>query len=299
MRHTLIVLLMTGLLVSLSAVSADKTLPFPVPLNHFFVVPDAATYKAIAGSEFLRKEFAVTETRTTVRADSTYTGFYLYGANTYFEFLDSINDNSIGKGDSGVAFSIDQAGGLQALAKALPAEFPEEAPTITRGYNDRAVPWFFMARPKSFPYKDKSGFSFWLMEYHPRFLAEWKPQPNSTNQGVTRHDILQRYAATLADKPAQPLLQDVIGLTVALDQARAVKWIELCRTFGYRVRTEKEASVLQGPDFTLRLIPATGAARGIREVKMRLSRKPAKAQEYKLGATALTLHGDSSATWTF
>lgn len=299
MKKTPLALILTAIVALVGAVVSAVTVLFAVSLNHFYVVPDAATYKAIAGSEFLKSEFAVTETRTTVRADSTYTGFYIYGVNTYFEFLELISDGSIAQGASGVAFGVDEPGALKAIAAALPEEFPGEAPLITRALNDRALPWFFMATPKSFPYKDPSGFSFWLMEYHPRFLAEWKPQPGSSNKGVSRREILERYAATLAGQPAQPLLQDVIGLTVALDEARIKRWAELCQAFGYRLGQEKDTTVLEGPDLTLWLVPASSERRGVREIRMRLSRRPANPGEHKFGTSVLTLRGDASATWSF
>jgi hypothetical protein len=299
MRTTLSALILTAFAVLLGAAFTAGTLPFPVFLNHFYVVPDATTYKAISGSEFLKNEFAVTETRTTVRADSTYTGFYVYGVNTYFEFLESISDGSIEKGASGVAFGVDEPGGLKAIAAAMPEEFPGEATLITRALNDRPVPWFFMATPKSFPYGDSSGFSFWLMEYHPSFLAEWKPQPQGSNTGVARRDILGRYAATLTGQPTQPLFQDVVGLTVALGEARIKRWSELCQAFGFRLGKERDAVVLEGPDLTLRLLPARSDWRGVREILMRLRRPPSNPTEYKLGTSRLALKGDTSATWSF
>src|SRR4030042_5040485 len=70
------------------------------------------------------------------------------------------------------------------------------------------------------------------------------------------------YAETLAGQPAQPLFQDVVGLTVALDEARIKRWTELCLAFGYRFENEKETTVLEGPDLTLRLPPARGGGRG-------------------------------------
>jgi hypothetical protein len=296
---------LTGIAIFLSFASlaaaafSAGTLPFPVSLNHFYVVPDAATYKAISESGFLKSEFAVTETRTTVRADSTYTGFYVYGVNTYFEFLESIDDGSIAKGASGVAFGVDETGGLKALAAALPDEFPGEAPLITRALNERSIPWFFMATPKSLPYKDPSGFSFWLMEYHPNFLAEWKPQPGSSNKGVARRDILERYAVALGGKPDKLLFQDVIGLTVALEEVRITRWSELCRAFGFRLGNEKGATILEGPDLILRLVPARSDWRGVREILMRLRRPPANPGEHKLGTSVLTLRDDATATWSF
>jgi hypothetical protein len=50
-------------------------------LNHFYVVLDSPTYKAVEGDAFLRLHFAVNEKRTTTNADVTYTGLYFYGCN--------------------------------------------------------------------------------------------------------------------------------------------------------------------------------------------------------------------------
>jgi hypothetical protein len=299
MRKNLLLQTLIAVVALLAAAFTAGTLPFPVSLNHFFVVPDAETYKAIARSEFLKSEFAVTETRTTVRADSTYTGFYVYGVNTYFEFLESISDGSIAPGASGVAFGVDEMGGLKAIAAAMPDEFPGEATLVTRALDGRPVPWFLMAAPKSLPYGDQSGFSFWLMEYHPSFLAEWKPEPGSPNKGVARREILERYAVTLDGKPDERLFQDVVGLTVALDAARIERWKAMCRAFGFRQGKDKEAAVLEGPDLTLKLLPAGEGGRGVREIQMRLRRRPSSPGEHRLGTSMLTLRDDATATWSF
>src|SRR5918998_6248173 len=82
-----------------SALGQGKAKRPPVFLNHFFVVVDSATYKDVERSAFLRQEFAVTERRTTVRNDVSYTALYFYGVNTYFEFFDaSAQDRFAGSG---------------------------------------------------------------------------------------------------------------------------------------------------------------------------------------------------------
>jgi hypothetical protein len=275
------------------------TVPFPVPLNHWFIVPDTATYKAIATSEFLQTRFAVTETRTTVRGDASYTGVYLYGTHTYCEFLDTSNDTRIGQGDSGVAFGVEQTAGLEAIARIVPREFQADPSLVTREYDGHAVPWFSMATPQSVPYADPSGFSFWLMEYHPRFLVEWRRSSTGLQQGITRADVLQRYAATRPVKPAAPLFEDVTGLTVALDETHMSAWVDLCKVFGYRVSVSSRETVLHGPDLTLKLIVATDGVRGVREITMRLRSMAPRAQEYQLGSTVLTLLRDGTGTWRF
>src|SRR6185503_282178 len=92
-------------------------------LNHFYVVIDSATYKDIEQSSFLRGEFAVTEQRTTVRTDMTYTGLYFYGTNTYFEFFDVSSDTSRQIGYSGFALGVDREGELQAINSELSSNF--------------------------------------------------------------------------------------------------------------------------------------------------------------------------------
>ena len=86
----------------------------PVYLNHFYVTVDPATYASIISSDFLRTRFAPFELRTTVRTDSTYTGAYFYGRNTYFEFFDSGKEHRV-PGDSALAFGVELPGGLDTL----------------------------------------------------------------------------------------------------------------------------------------------------------------------------------------
>ncbi len=284
----------TTVLAALAAAQEMKPLPFPVPLNHFFLVLDSDTYAAIEASQFLQTEFAVFERRTTVRADLTYTGVYFYGINTYFEFFDAAKEKGRRIGDSGVAFGVDNAGNVQHLQAVLGSDPPA---LITRQLGDRQVPWFHMLTPKDFPFQ--SGISTWIMEYHPRFLAEWHPEAGG-GEGVTRRQILSRYAATLQSSAKPPLLQDVVGLTIAVDESTSSRLAGLCQAFGYSSRKEGSTMELGGPDVVLRLIPATASVRGIQQVDFRVSRMPEKQSEFKLGPKAvLKFQGGDRAVWSF
>ena len=285
------------LLGMLTQSEAKSKLP-QVFLNHFYVVIDSATYKDIEHSPFLRREFAVTEQRTTVRTDRTYTGLYFYGTNTYFEFFDVSSDTSRQPGFSGIALGVDQAGELQVVAKELSATFPVVQGTITRQYNGKQVPWFYAGEQKDFPIDSDLG--VWFMEYHPRFLDEWNPQAGVRNQGVNRKQILQRYAAVLKDIPAEPRFEDVVALTVAVNEAHRKKLTELFKLLGYSERTVGDAKVLKGPGIELRLLQQTEVARGIQEITMRVRRKPKERSEFRFGAkSVLRFRGDGLATWSF
>jgi hypothetical protein len=272
------------------------SLPYALPLNHFYVVLDSATYKAIEQSSFLRREFAVTEQRTTTRTDITYTGLYFYGANTYFEFFDE-SSRAFGQvGDCGVAFGTDQAGASNAIKTELGSEFSVGEAPVTRQFNQKQVPWFYMAVPRNFPLT--SGIRPWVMEYHPLFLSEWNPQ--FSNEGISRKQILQRYAAVLKEKPAEPYFEDVIELTIAIDESTQKKLVKLCNLLGYGERIEPAATVLKGPDMALRLTPQADKARGIQKVTMRIRRRPEGRTELRFGSRSVLKFGDGGlASWSF
>jgi Family of unknown function (DUF5829) len=295
-------LTMIGAIMILFASSVDgqktEPLPFTVPLNHFFLVVDSAVYADIERSDFLRKEFAPSEQRTTVRTDMTYTGLYFYGVNTYFEFFDIAKETTRRLGNVGIAFGVDASGGLETLQQRIGSDLQVSRRPVTREFRGKPVPWFMMMAPGNV--SNVSALSTWVMEYDKRFLGEWNPEADGDNAGVSRKQVLRRYAAVLKDAPARPFLQDVVGLTVALDKNTLASFSNQCWLFGYKSRAEGEATVLEGPDIVFRLIPETQSARGIKEVRLRVTRAPEKQKVYRFGQNSvLTFHGGGTATWTF
>ena len=218
------------LLASVGPGQAKRALA-PVHLNHFYVVVDSTTYEAIAQSAFLRRELARTEQRTTVRKDMTYSGVYLYGTNTYFEFLEASDEPSRRPGSSGVAFGVDRPGALGELARDAATGISVVAEPISREFEGRQVPWFYIGGHEGF--SSESGLLVWFMEYHPRVLAEWNPRPGRTRFGVSRREVLERYAAVLEDVPSRPLLEDVAALTIAVDEPTHKKLVDLVTPLGY------------------------------------------------------------------
>jgi hypothetical protein len=269
----------------------------PVFLNHFYVVLDSPTYRAIEADEFLRKHFAVNEKRTTTNAEMTYTGLYFYGINTYFEFFDIGNSPQDCVGDSAIAFGVDQPGAIKSLREKLGSSLEPNLKSVTRLYQGKQIPWFLMATSKNLPYK--SGLSCWVMEYHPEFLGNWNAQPKGTNRGIARKEILERYSEVLPPID-EPYLQDVVGLTLAADADAANNLIDFCLQLGYQIERKQNEDVvaLNGPDFVLLLIPSTKNVRGIREIKMRTRNLPEREKKPQLGQSSLKFAG-SSAIWSF
>jgi hypothetical protein len=278
------------------AAAQERTRPsFPVPLNHFYLSLDPETFAAIENSKFMRAEFAVFERRTTVRTDKTYTGIYFYGLHTYFEFFDASKQTEFKIGSSGVAFAIERPEGLKVLQARLAVAAPK---LITREYNGLQIPWFYMLDLENF--FPNSVLDSWIMEYQSRFLAEWHPETGRAKTGIRRERILQRYKAVLPNATQRPLFEDVIGLTIAADGATIAKMKELCENFGYRASLDREATVLEGPDFALRLIPETASARGIKQVIFRVRRNPTGQSEFTFGPrSVLKFQHNGRAVWVF
>ena len=267
-----------------------------VLLNHFYMVLDSPTSKAIEEDVFLRKHFAVNEKRTTTNADITYTGRYFYGVHTYFEFFDIADSPQHRIGDCAIAFGVDQPGAVRVLQENLGPSLEPSVLSVTRLYHGKHIPWFYMAMLRNLPYE--SAMSSWVMEYHPEFLAAWNPQPREANQGISRRQILRRYAEVL-EPVDEPRLEDVIGLTVAADALATDSLIHFCLRLGYSSAREQDGNVtLHGPDFVLRLIRATEHVRGIREIKMRTRALAQGEGEHPLGQSVLKCVG-RSAIWSF
>ncbi len=260
------------------------------------MVLDSPTYHALEEDAFLREHFAVNEKRTTTNAEMTYTGLYFYGVHTYFEFFDIAESSPHRVADCGIAFGVDQPGAIRVLQEKLGPSLEPAVKSVTRLYRDKQVPWFFMATPRSIPYEGRM--SSWVMEYHPEFLASWNPHPRGTNRGISRREILRRYAEVLPPRN-EPVLEDVVGLTVAADASATESLVHFCLQLGYQVEGNKGGNVdLRGPDFILQLIPATESVFGIREIRMRMRSLPAGEVERYFGQSMMKFVGPS-AVWSF
>jgi hypothetical protein len=273
-----------------------RALPL-VYLNHFYAVLDSATYRSLEQSPFWRKDFAPNETRTTVRTDETYTGLYFYGRETYFEVFDVANSPRPQVGDFGLAFGVDEPGGSAALKGRLGSELTIGHDPITRFYNGKQIPWFYMATFTSIPYA--SGSSSWVMEYHPDFLARWNPRLGGGGAvgaaagggRIRRRDVLERYADTV-ERVKDPYLEDVTGLTIGVDQATSDRFVARCGQMGYGIQRGEGAGVtLDGPAFTLRLTSANDGIRGVREVVMQTRRAFPRATPWEFGRSDLRVDG--------
>lgn len=267
-----------------------------VLLNHFYLTIDAFTYRAITESKFLRECFAPNEIRTTHRTDRSYTGLYFYGEKTYFEFFDVTTETTRHIGDSAIAFGLEQTGKTTLLHQKWPAS---TRLTITRPSNERQVNWFEMLIPPNFTLE--SSIAVWCMEYLPTFLKEWKNSsdiPVTSEENIARSAVLERYKSII---PAikDPILKNVIGLTIRVDSSVYKAFEQFVGDFGYvTTATENGFSFSDAEEVAYEISLSDGRLHGITEVKLEVTDITGQ-QVWKFGNSTLTFQENYTAVWRF
>ena len=266
----------------------------PLFLNHVFIVLDAESYQAALESEFLRESFAVSETRRTVRADTSYEGLYCYGKHTYFEFLPAEANEELVPGSTGVAFGIERPGGTALVSNVLErAGITTFSGARSREHAGAQLPWFRIMgieRPNR-----TSLLSLFTMEYEPSFLEGWHGELAPSEGGIQRAKVLERYAAQLELVPEQKLFIDVVEVELELDETERERLLAVTETLGYareKSPEDSEAIVLRGPDVRLRLLPSSTPG-GVRALRMSL-RREVEMDPVRLGKVTLTLEGKTA-----
>ncbi len=271
------------------------------PLNHCFLVIDSEAYAALKESRFLREEFAAVEERTTIAGPAmSWSGFYLYGTSTYFEFFD-VND-SVFTSDRpiGLAFGGDEAGGVLEGCRRIEAALHSKVATELRVRNTDGVdlPWFHTT-PMRFDGPVIPLYA-WVMEYHRDFLTHWHPEVSRGESGISRRAVLDRYRSFVAGTGATRLLGDLVGMRLGLSREESRRFALLLEALGYSVRPTPAGWAARGPDIELRVEPEEERRSEVRELTFRLDRAPGKPSMHHFGAsTSLEVRSDATARWTF
>lgn len=195
-----------------------QPLPAGAILNHFYATVDSQTYAAIEANSFLNQRFAPFEKRTTVRNDSTYSGLYFYGDQTYFEFFEA-NTGDRKPGDAGVALGLEQTGASERLRLEWQKLRPSVTSMVTRKLDNEAVDWFQMTSfEESRANSAVEGLRLFCMEYARDFVRRWNPtSPNTIRQS----DVLHAYCEKLklVSLRERSLLRDVQRIEIASPEA--------------------------------------------------------------------------------
>ena len=265
-------------------------MPAPVFLNHFFLTLDKATFQAVKAQDWLRTALAPFEERTTKRNDSTYSGVYFYGRNTYFEFFEAGSEPGKVRGASGVAFGVETPGAARSLSAALPAQT-----LITRQVDGVDAPWFHSAERQSA--KREDFFRAWAMEYHADFLKQWHPElPPENPAPLRRRAVLDRYVAKIGEwhHRSDFLLKDVVAIDLSLPAADGARFLELLEAFDYQFTGETAT----GPEIRIS-VASKREPHGIRSATFSLQRSVPSDIELAIGSSTLAIGSRGQAVWTF
>jgi Family of unknown function (DUF5829) len=266
-----------------ATVGAAESLP-TLFLSHFYVALDQPTYEAIRDSAEI-KALAATEERHTVSGNREWTGFYIYGRQMYVEFFGPsalLADLRVGDG----AFElVDEAGEIAKVEARLRSEFGDaiEPGSFSRQTANGSVPWFKYAGFRS---QGPELFGFWVAESESDYLAAVHPgaiikKPRSREENL--------WWSFRADRP----LDDVVGLTAALDPEDVSRLARQLPVVGWPVSMRSSGFIARGPQVKVIAIPSSARAAGIQSVELRLHRSvPRKTTQ--LGTVQLVTGGNSA-----
>ena len=277
--------------------------PPTVYLNHFFLTLDTQTYKDIEESDFIKKEFAYFEKRTTVvNNEESYSGAYIYGENTYFEFFDESKsqDSSTTGLASAIAFGVEKKDEIKTIQKKLKDYKNSYMVLRTRELNGAQIPWFTMAAV--FYGNQGPDVMTWVMEYHEDFLKKWHPELLPKTPGIRRKDILKRYAAKIEGPglPGDKTLKDVIEVYIRLNPEDLEVLKEELSVLGFAYSREGNKTKCSGTDVSIVIDPIDGVNGKITGIKMSCRSNKVKDKTFVFGKKSrLVLHEDKTATWTF
>lgn len=264
--------------------------------NHAYGVLDRGTADAIEHSTYLR-EFANFEVRTTTGSQGTWTGRYVYGRETYFEFF-GIGDLPAPDGEfgsTGAAVSVERSGQLATVVERLRQQGVENPLTglQSRDFNDGTppLPWFDYV----FTSGEYDKFGAWGMEYKPEYFAD--PRTNKTEPAAFPGDISrERY---LPDTYSQRLMRDVTRVHMAITARDLANTTPLLRAGGFAVRNVPGGVVATCGGTTIQFDSVPVGEVGLRSLEFSLNRRVAAQHREQLGRSTLVVGPGSKAVWTF
>jgi hypothetical protein len=124
----------------------------------------------------------------------------------------------------------------------------------------------------------------WVMEVDPGYLAAKHPESRV-------RDPLSRQQYNSWDFRSDQTLDNVVGLTLALNQEKTSELATELGLFGWSVHRTGAGFFAVGPDVKIRVVLA-GAHAGIQQVELRF-RRPVPKQTIQLGNAELRLAGNT------
>ncbi len=140
-------------------------------LNHLYVVLDSNTLLHLADSSFISEKFGNIKVHTATTATESWSGIYLFGKNSYFEFFSTKGYKGATLNDFGLVFMTARSNEIWKIKKHWRENSNDSivADTVLKMQNGKHTPWFYNL---SLLNKDSvQPFSTFLMENTPEELS--------------------------------------------------------------------------------------------------------------------------------
>jgi len=250
-------------------------------LSHLWIALDQLTYDALRTSNRVAGLGAVKEQKV-VTGSQNWTGFYWTARQTYMEFFGAAalpEDTLVG--DCGIGLSVETKGGVAAVAERLRTVFGDriEIDKQVRSTATGDIPWY-----TSTHLKEPQTTAMWVMELDPGYLAARHPE------SLIREPLSRQQERSWDYRPDQTL-DNIVGLTLALDKEKTSELATQLGLFGRSVHRTRTGLFAVGPDVKISVVPA-GARAGIKQVELRL-RRSVPNQRIQLGNAELRLAGNT------
>lgn len=291
------------MLIVLGQVAAAQVMPArraALDFSHVAIPLDPATFSAIATSRFLRTEFGGFEERLAYQTASD-TNYFYYGRDNFLEFLNSPERMPVGS--ASLAFVVGRPGDLHLAVDALLEKRPRVVAysLAFRRLGAENVANFYRAtiRPAAQPPVQRGStqsatLRIDIIERLPSFLLRFDPTFPRDSVGVTNLAYLSRRWNRGG------YLRSVTGVTLAADSTDVVDLAGDLAALGYDVRQAADTIIAARPGFTLSLLRATPARRGVLAVLLATARRKEGQTVYRFGPRSLLRFvNDSTAYWTF
>ena len=265
-----------------------------IEFNHLFVTLDAESLEAVNESEFIANEFCNLSKLKTEADSESWTGTYLIGKSSYLELFAPGGAEKVKEGSSGIGFSTVQIGEIDKIEEQLRKLVPGRTRRgmRIRKMDNGEVPWFHYLTVEQ---PEGSGFSSWLMEFHPDYLAR-----KGVKQGefglVDRGALLRPKSG---DEAKRLLYNDISEVALELTPEEHNDLKLLLRAFGYELSVSGATAHYHSNNFLLKVVEQSGPVYRVRQAICNLTRSWEVEQEFRFSNRVMLSMSKEAGRWLF
>ncbi len=178
------ILILATFTFTFQSINGQNKLP-EIYLNHIYIVLDSSTLSHLSDSSFITQKFGNIKVNTSTTAKESWSGIYLSGKNSYFEFFSTKGYKGATLGDCGLVFMTTQSNQIWEIKKNWRENSNDSivTDTVMKMQNGISKPWFYNLNLLN---NDSiQPFQTYLMENTPEELSAVGFSPEEIKKGIT------------------------------------------------------------------------------------------------------------------